>query len=118
AAVAEDLPCGGACRGPHPVGLPAAALEPPQLLDDLVEQDHHVAVGQEAVQRIRILDERGRIGDVDRAGERSGVQRHPFLGTTPDLRRLPYLPGSAPERKLRNGEIPARAVPGSRTERV
>src|SRR5690606_22670651 len=30
AAVAEDLPCGGACRGPHPVGLPAAALEPPQ----------------------------------------------------------------------------------------
>ncbi len=68
APILEHLPHHQTRRMAHALRFGARCLQPAQLLDDLVQQHHDVAAGEEAIEGVGVFDKGGCVRDVHRAG--------------------------------------------------
>jgi hypothetical protein len=68
APVLEHLPHHQAGRVAHALRLGTRCLQPPQLLDHLVQKHHHVATGEKSIEGVGVFDQGRGVWDVHRAG--------------------------------------------------
>jgi hypothetical protein len=76
AAVLEHLACHLAGGVPHAFRLGAGGLQPPQLLEHLVQQHHDVTPREQPVEGVGVFDEGRGVRNVDRARKRVGGRLH------------------------------------------
>jgi len=74
--VLEDLPRDMAGSMTDAFRLAPRSLQASELLDHLMEEDDHVAIGEEPIESIGVLDQSRGVRDVDRSGEQGFSRVH------------------------------------------